>query len=169
MQRYNPKDIEPKWQQRWDEQGTYTADLNSNKPKYIGFGMFNYPSGAGIHVGHVKNFTLPDVLLRAKRQQGYEAYSPVGFDSFGLPAENYAIKTGQSPRKTTDNAIEMYRKQYRAVGFGMDRAKKICNGCPVIQQCLEYAIVNRENDGVWGGASERERRRTIISRRNSAI
>jgi len=125
MQRYNPKDIEPKWQQWWDEQGTYTADLNSNKPKYIGFGMFNYPSGAGIHVGHVKNFTLPDVLLRAKRQQGYEAYSPVGFDSFGLPAENYAIKTGQSPRKTTDNAIEMYRKQYRAVGFGMDWTKEI--------------------------------------------
>jgi leucyl-tRNA synthetase len=125
MQRYNPKDIEPKWQQWWDEQGTYTADLDSDRPKYIGFGMFNYPSGAGIHVGHVKNFTLPDVLLRAKRQQGYEAYSPVGFDSFGLPAENYAIKTGQSPRKTTDDAIEMYRKQYRAVGFGMDWSKEI--------------------------------------------
>lgn len=125
MQRYNPKEIEPKWQAWWDEQGTYAADLDSDKPKYIGFGMFNYPSGAGIHVGHVKNFTLPDVLLRAKRQQGFEAYSPVGFDSFGLPAENYAIKTGQSPRKTTDDAIEMYRKQYRAVGFGMDWSKEI--------------------------------------------
>ncbi len=125
MQRYNPKDIEPKWQQWWDEKGTYVADLDSDKPKYIGFGMFNYPSGAGIHVGHVKNFTLPDILLRAKRQQGFEAYSPVGFDSFGLPAENYAIKTGQSPRKTTDDAIEMYRKQYRAVGFGQDWSKEI--------------------------------------------
>ncbi len=125
MKRYNPKDIESKWQAWWDEQGTYVADLDSTKKKYIGFGMFNYPSGAGIHVGHVKNFTLPDVLLRAKRQQGFEAYSPVGFDSFGLPAENYAIKTGQSPRKTTDNAIEMYRKQYRAVGFGMDWSKEI--------------------------------------------
>lgn len=125
MQRYNPKEIEPKWQQWWDEKGTYVADLDSDKPKYIGFGMFNYPSGAGIHVGHVKNFTLPDILLRAKRQQGFEAYSPVGFDSFGLPAENYAIKTGQSPRKTTDEAIEMYRKQYRAVGFGQDWSKEI--------------------------------------------
>lgn len=125
MQRYNPKEIEPKWQVWWDEQGTYVADLDSDKPKYIGFGMFNYPSGAGIHVGHVKNFTLPDVLLRAKRQQGFEAYSPVGFDSFGLPAENYAIKTGQSPRKTTDDAIEMYRKQYRAVGFSQDWTKEI--------------------------------------------
>jgi leucyl-tRNA synthetase len=125
MQRYNPKEIEPKWQQWWDEKGTYVADLDSEKPKYIGFGMFNYPSGAGIHVGHVKNFTLPDILLRAKRQQGFEAYSPVGFDSFGLPAENYAIKTGQSPRKTTDEAIEMYRKQYRAVGFGQDWSKEI--------------------------------------------
>ena len=125
MQRYNPKDIEPKWQKWWDEQGTYVADLDSDRPKYIGFGMFNYPSGAGIHVGHVKNFTLPDILLRAKRQQGFEAYSPVGFDSFGLPAENYAIKTGQSPRKTTDDAIEMYRKQYRAVGFSQDWSKEI--------------------------------------------
>ena len=125
MQRYNPKEIEPKWQTWWEIQGTYTADLDSDRPKYIGFGMFNYPSGAGIHVGHVKNFTLPDVLLRAKRQQGFEAYSPVGFDSFGLPAENYAIKTGQSPRKTTDDAIEMYRRQYRAVGFGMDWSKEI--------------------------------------------
>ena len=125
MQRYNPKEIEPKWQTWWDEKGTYKADLDSGRPKYIGFGMFNYPSGAGIHVGHVKNFTLPDVLLRAKRQQGFEAYSPVGFDSFGLPAENYAIKTGQSPRKTTDDAIEMYRKQYKAVGFGMDWSKEI--------------------------------------------
>lgn len=125
MNRYNPKDIESKWQTWWDEQGTYVADLDSAKKKYIGFGMFNYPSGAGIHVGHVKNFTLPDVLLRAKRQQGYEAYSPVGFDSFGLPAENYAIKTGQSPRKTTDDAIEMYRKQYRAVGFSQDWSKEI--------------------------------------------
>lgn len=125
MQRYNPKEIEPKWQSWWDEHGTYTADLNSDKPKYIGFGMFNYPSGAGIHVGHVKNFTLPDILLRAKRQQGFESYSPVGFDSFGLPAENYAIKTGQSPRKTTDDAIAMYRRQYRAVGFGMDWSKEI--------------------------------------------
>ncbi len=125
MQRYNPKEIEPKWQTWWENQGTYTADLDSDRPKYIGFGMFNYPSGAGIHVGHVKNFTLPDVLLRAKRQQGFEAYSPVGFDSFGLPAENYAIKTGQSPRKTTDDAIDMYRKQYRAVGFSMDWSKEI--------------------------------------------
>lgn len=125
MKRYSPRDIEPRWQKIWDEQGTYVADLDSNKPKYVAFGMFNYPSGAGIHVGHVKNFTLPDVLLRAKRQQGFEAYSPVGFDSFGLPAENYAIKTGQSPRKTTDDAIEMYRRQYRAVGFSQDWSKEI--------------------------------------------
>lgn len=125
MKQYSPKDIETKWQTWWEEQGTYTANLESDKPKYIAFGMFNYPSGAGIHVGHVKNFTLPDILLRAKRQQGFEAYSPVGFDSFGLPAENYAIKTGQSPRKTTDDAIAMFRKQYRAVGFGQDWSKEV--------------------------------------------
>jgi leucyl-tRNA synthetase len=125
MKKYIPSDIERKWQQCWEEEGTYVADLDSGKEKYIGFAMFNYPSGAGIHVGHAKNFTLPDVILRAKRQQGYEAYLPVGFDSFGLPTENYAIKAGESPRKTTDEAIANYRTQYRAMGWGMDWSKEI--------------------------------------------
>ena len=126
MDRYQPKEIEPKWQKRWHEQGIYQAKLSASaKPKYVAFGMFNYPSGQGIHVGHAKNFTLPDVLLRSKRQQGFEAYSPVGFDAFGLPAENYAIKTGISPRQTTDQAIAAYRRQYQAMGWSQDWSKEI--------------------------------------------
>ena len=125
MRRYNPKDIESKWQKAWEDQGTYQADFESSKPKYIGFGMFNYPSGAGIHVGHVRNFTIPDIVTRAKRQQGYESYQPVGWDSFGLPAENYAIKTGVSPQASTIDAIKKYHEQYRAMGWAVDWSKEI--------------------------------------------
>ena len=126
MDRYQPQAIEPKWQQAWARDGIYQAKLaDSKKPKYVAFGMFNYPSGEGIHVGHAKNFTLPDVLLRFKRQQGFEVYSPVGFDSFGLPAENYAIKTGISPRQTTDRAVATYQRQYQAMGWSQDWSKVI--------------------------------------------
>lgn len=148
MQRYSPKEIEAKWQQWWDQNGTYTTDLDSDKPKYIAFGMFNYPSGAGIHVGHVKNFTLPDVLLRAKRQQGFAAYSPVGFDSFGLPAENYAIKTGQSPRKTTDDAIANYRKQYRAVGFSQDWSHEIDTSHADYYKWTQWCFLKLHDNGL---------------------
>lgn len=148
MKRYEPKVIEPKWQKTWDEQGTYVADLDSEKPKFFGFGMFNYPSGAGIHLGHAKNFTLPDVLLRAKRQQGFAAYSPVGFDSFGLPAENYAIKTGQSPRKTTDEALESYRNQYRQMGWSMDWTKEIDTSKPDYYKWTQWCFLQLHKNGL---------------------
>ncbi|MDZ7786082.1 MAG: leucine--tRNA ligase [Candidatus Saccharibacteria bacterium] len=141
MRHYDPKEIETKWQKVWEEQQTYKADLNGSKPKYYGFGMFNYPSGNSIHLGHAKNFTIPDVLLRFKRQQGYEAYSPVGFDSFGLPAENYAIKTGTSPRETTDEAIASYRKQYRRMGWGMDWSKEIDTSKPEYYQWTQWCFL----------------------------
>lgn len=125
MKRYNPKDIEVKWQKKWDTDGTYKVDLDSVKPKYIGFGMFNYPSGAGIHVGHVRAFTIPDIMTRAKRQQGFASYQPIGWDSFGLPAENYAIKTGVPPQESTKTAIKKYHEQYRALGWAVDWTKEI--------------------------------------------
>jgi leucyl-tRNA synthetase len=125
MRRYNPKEIEPKWQKSWLDNGTYSTDLSSEKPKYIGFGMFNYPSGAGIHVGHVRNYTIPDVITRYKRQKGYESYQAVGWDSFGLPAENYAIKTGVPPQISTKEAIAKYHKQYQAMGWAVDWSKEI--------------------------------------------
>lgn len=125
MKRYNPKEIEPKWQKKWAEDKIYQVDFDSDKPKYVGFGMFNYPSGSGIHVGHVRNFTIPDVVTRAKRQQGFESYQPVGWDSFGLPAENYAIKTGVAPQVSIKEAIKKYHEQYRAMGWAMDWSKEI--------------------------------------------
>ena len=111
MNRYNPKDIEQKWQKKWEEDGVYSPDLSDTKRPYYGLGMFNYPSGAGIHVGHARNYTIPDVVTRAKRQQGFNTYQPVGWDSFGLPAENYAIKTGVSPQVSIKKAVEKYQKQ----------------------------------------------------------
>lgn len=148
MKRYSPKDIESKWQKYWDDEGTYTADLTSDKPKFFGFAMFNYPSGSSIHLGHAKNFTLPDVLARYKRQRGFESYMPVGFDSFGLPAENYAIKTGQSPRKTTDDAIESYHTQYRAMGWSMDWSKEIDTSSPEYYQWTQWCFLQLFHDGL---------------------
>lgn len=148
MKRYSPKDIESKWQKYWDEQGTYVANLDSDKPKYFGFAMFNYPSGSSIHLGHAKNFTLPDILVRYKRQRGFEAYSPVGFDSFGLPAENYAIKTGQSPRMTTDEAIASYHTQYRAMGWSMDWSKEIDTSKPDYYKWTQWCFLQLHKDGL---------------------
>jgi leucyl-tRNA synthetase len=157
IKRYSPKDIESKWQKEWNESKVYQADLQSEKPKYMGFGMFNYPSGAGIHIGHGKNFTIPDVVLRAKRQQGYEVYSPVGFDSFGLPAENYAIKTGTPPRFTTDKAIANYRKQYKAMGWSQDWSKEIDTSQPeyykwtqwIFTKLFEHGLAYQKESPQW--------------------
>lgn len=141
MKRYDPKEIEAKWQQRWEDERTYRVDLESSKEKFFGFAMFNYPSGNSIHLGHAKNFTIPDIVMRYKRQQGYESYSPVGFDSFGLPAENYAIKTGTSPRETTDKAIESYRQQYRRMGWGMDWSKEIDTSTPEYYRWTQWCFL----------------------------
>lgn len=130
MKRYNPKDIETKWQKIWDETGVYTADLQSDKPKYIAMSMFNYPSGAGIHIGHAMNYTISDVKARFKRQQGYESYHPVGWDAFGLPAENYAIKAGVSPQESMATIIPSYHKQYKAMGWSNDWEKEISTHLP---------------------------------------
>jgi leucyl-tRNA synthetase len=130
MQRYNPKELEPKWQKKWDEQQIYKADLNSDKPKYFAMSMFNYPSGAGIHIGHAMNYTISDVKARFKRQLGYESYHPVGWDAFGLPAENFAIKSGVSPQKSMATIIPSYHKQYKAMGWSNDWSKEIATHEP---------------------------------------
>lgn len=130
MQRYNPTEIEPKWQAVWDEQQTYRADLNSDKPKYFAMSMFNYPSGAGIHIGHAMNYTISDVMARFKRQSGYESYHPVGWDSFGLPAENFAIKTGISPQASMAKIIPSYHAQYKAMGWSNDWSREIATSDP---------------------------------------
>lgn len=148
MKRYNPLDIEPKWQQFWDENGTYVADLASSKTKYYAMSMFNYPSGAGIHIGHAMNYTISDVMARFKRQQGYESYHPVGWDSFGLPAENYAIKTGVSPQESMATIIPGYHKQYRAMGWSNDWTKEIITSDPEYYKWTQWIFAEMFKAGL---------------------
>lgn len=141
MKRYNPKEIEPKWQQVWDETGVYTTDLKTTKPKYVAMSMFNYPSGAGIHIGHAMNYTISDVKARFKRQQGYESYHPVGWDAFGLPAENYAIKAGVSPQQSMATIIPSYHKQYKAMGWSNDWEKEVATHLPEYYKWTQWIFV----------------------------
>ncbi len=148
MQRYNPKDIEPKWQKIWEEQGVYTADLKSDKPKYIAMSMFNYPSGAGIHIGHAMNYTISDVKARFKRQQGFESYHPIGWDAFGLPAENYAIKAGVSPQQSMATIIPSYHKQYKAMGWSNDWEKEIATHSPKYYKWTQWIFAQMHKAGL---------------------
>jgi leucyl-tRNA synthetase len=148
MKRYNPKDIEPRWQKIWDESGTYTADLQSDKPKYIAMSMFNYPSGAGIHIGHAMNYTISDVKARFKRQQGFESYHPVGWDAFGLPAENYAIKAGVSPQESMATIIPEYHKQYKAMGWSNDWEKEIATHLPEYYKWTQWIFAHMHQNGL---------------------
>lgn len=148
MQRYNPKDIEPRWQKIWNETGVYTTDLASDKPKYMAMSMFNYPSGAGIHIGHAMNYTISDVKARLKRQQGYESYHPVGWDAFGLPAENYAIKAGVSPQESMATIIPSYRKQYTAMGWSNDWEKEIATHLPEYYKWTQWIFAQMFKHGL---------------------
>ena len=108
---YNFNDIEQKWQKRWKENNTYRVDENSNKEKFYVLNMFPYPSGAGLHVGHPLGYIASDIFARFKRLQGFNVLNPMGYDAYGLPAEQYAIQTGQHPAVTTEQNINRYREQ----------------------------------------------------------
>ena len=117
---YNHAEIEKKWQKKWEEAGVFKAEDFSKKPKFYGLVEFPYPSGAGMHVGHIKAYSSIEVISRKRRMQGYNVLFPIGFDSFGLPAENYAIKTGTHPAVITQQNIEHFSDQLKAVGFSFD-------------------------------------------------
>src|SRR5213076_1920641 len=115
MRRYNPKVIEPKWQEVWDKAGIYKAREDRSKPKKYILEYFPYPSGATMHVGHVRNYTVGDALSRVMRMQGNNVLHPMGWDAFGLPAENYAIKHGIHPAVITEQSIANFRRQIDSV------------------------------------------------------
>ena len=117
---YDFKAIEPKWQKAWEEAGLFKAEDFSDKPKFYGLVEFPYPSGAGMHVGHIKAYSSIEVISRKRRMQGYNVLFPIGFDAFGLPTENYAVKTNTHPRIITDRNIEKFSMQLRKVGFSFD-------------------------------------------------
>ena len=123
--KYDFKAIEQKWQDRWESESAFVAEDHSSKPKFYGLVEFPYPSGAGMHVGHIKAYSGLEVISRKRRMQGYNVLFPLGFDAYGLPTENYAIKTGIHPRKVTDDNIEKFTSQLKRVGFSFDWTRTI--------------------------------------------
>ena len=122
---YNHQEIEKKWQKFWEENQTYKTENNSTKPKFYVLDMFPYPSGAGLHVGHPLGYIASDIYARFKRHQGFNVLHPIGYDSFGLPAEQYAIQTGQHPAITTEQNISRYEEQLRKIGFSFDWSREV--------------------------------------------
>lgn len=122
---YDHQSIERKWQKFWEENQTYKTDNTTDKPKYYVLDMFPYPSGAGLHVGHPLGYIASDIYARYKRHQGFNVLHPIGYDSFGLPAEQYAIQTGQHPAVTTEENITRYEQQMRKIGFSFDWSREV--------------------------------------------
>ena len=128
---YDYKKIEPKWQKVWEDNKTYACDVyDFSKPKYYILDMFPYPSGQGLHVGHPEGYTASDVLARMKRMQGFNVLHPMGWDSFGLPAEQYAMKTNQHPSIITEKNINNFRRQIKSLGFSYDWNREIATSDP---------------------------------------
>ena len=154
--KYNPNEIEAKWQKYWLENETFKAENNSTKPKYYVLDMFPYPSGAGLHVGHPLGYIASDVYSRYKRHQGFNVLHPMGYDSFGLPAEQYAIQTGQRPEDTTrvnidggtdkeGNKITGYRKQLDKIGFSFDWSREVRTSNPDYYKHTQWIFIQLFN------------------------
>ena len=120
MNKYDFSAIEPKWQKHWEEKKVFSAQNKSDKPKFYGLIEFPYPSGQGLHVGHPRPFTAMDIITRKKRMDGYNVLFPIGFDAFGLPTENYAIKNHVHPAIVTKQNIANFTRQLKMLGYGFD-------------------------------------------------
>ena len=158
MKRYNPVEIEKKWQEVWEKNQTYKVDFSDHtKPKYYGFSMLPGITGAGIHTGHGRTFQFSDIKVRTKRQQGYNAYSPIGWDSFGLPVENYAIKIGKKPREAHDEALVNFKNQLKRLGYSYDWSKEISTADPkyyrwtqwIFNQLFEHGLAYQKQSPQW--------------------
>ena len=137
---YNFREIEKKWQKRWVENGTYRVVEDKNKKKFYVLNMFPYPSGAGLHVGHPLGYIASDIYARYKRQQGFNVLNPMGYDAYGLPAEQYAIQTGQHPEKTTFENIDRYRSQLDKIGFSFDWEREVRTCDPIYYKWTQWAF-----------------------------
>ena len=141
MSKYHFNDIEAKWQKHWAENQTFKAENKSDKPKYYVLDMFPYPSGAGLHVGHPLGYIASDIYARYKRHKGFNVLHPQGYDSFGLPAEQYAIQTGQHPTKTTTENIERYREQLDKIGFSFDWSREVRTSDPDYYKWTQWIFI----------------------------
>ncbi len=144
---YDHKKIEKKWQKVWEDTAAFTASNDSTKEKHYVLDMFPYPSGSGLHVGHVEGYTATDIYSRYKRMRGYNVLHPMGWDAFGLPAENYAIKTGVAPQKTTDDAIENFRKQIKSLGLSYDWSREVGTHTPEYYKWTQWFFLTLYKNG----------------------
>ncbi len=140
MKRYNPSEIEPKWQQIWEEQQANLAITDKNRQKMYVSGMFPYPSGAGMHAGHAFSYSIVDAIARFYRQHGKNVLNPMGWDTFGLPAENYAIKTGTAPAKVTAENIANFKKQFKRMGVSIDWSREINTSDPEYYRWTQWVF-----------------------------
>jgi leucyl-tRNA synthetase len=138
---YDHKGIEGKWQEEWRKRGTYRVSNDTAKPKYYVLDMFPYPSGAGLHVGHPLGYIASDIVARYKRHNGFNVLHPMGYDSFGLPAEQYAIQTGQHPAKTTEENTARYRQQLDAIGFSFDWDRQVFTSDPSYYKWTQWIFI----------------------------
>jgi len=143
--KYNPNEIEPKWQKYWAENQTFKTENTEEKPKFYVLDMFPYPSGSGLHVGHPLGYIASDIVARYKRHQGFNVLHPQGYDSFGLPAEQYAIQTGQHPALTTETNINRYREQLDKIGFSFDWSREIRTSDPEYYKWTQWIFIQLFN------------------------
>ena len=125
MKAYNPQIMEKKWQDIWEEKGVFHASDDKSKPKYYALVEFPYPSGQGLHVGHPRSYTALDIVARKRRLQGYNVLYPMGWDAFGLPTENYAIKNKIHPRIVTEQNIDRFKQQLKSLGLSFDWSREV--------------------------------------------
>ena len=145
---YQPGAIEPKWQQFWEKNQTFKTEQTSKKPKYYVLDMFPYPSSTGLHVGHPEGYTATDIMARYKRAKGFNVLHPMGWDAFGLPAEQYAIKTGQHPAVTTHQAIDNFRRQLSMLGFSYDWSREIATCDPKYYHWTQWIFLKLYEKGL---------------------
>ena len=148
MNKYDHKKIEPKWQKYWQEHKSFKTESDLSKPKYYVLDMFPYPSGAGLHVGHVEGYTATDIIARYKRQKGFNVLHPMGWDSFGLPAEQYAIRTGTHPAVTTQQNIDNFRRQLQSLGFSYDWDREFATSDPTYYKWTQWIFTKLYEKGL---------------------
>jgi len=160
---YNFNEIEKKWQQYWKEKETYRVDIDHNKPKYYVLDMFPYPSGAGLHVGHPLGYIASDIYSRYKRLKGFNVLHPMGFDAYGLPAEQYAIQTGQHPAITTEKNINRYKEQLERIGFSYDWSREVQTCDPKYYKWTQWTFIKLFNSWYNNNSDKAEPIETLIS------
>lgn len=148
MGKYSHKEIEEKWQKYWEENKTFKCSVDRTKPKYYVLDMFPYPSGAGLHVGHVEGYTATDIVARWKRMKGFNVLHPMGWDSFGLPAEQYAVRTGTHPVISTKANIDTFRRQLKALGFSYDWSREIATSDPSYYKWTQWIFTKLYEKGL---------------------